>query len=122
MKRIVITLIIMLMISSILININSYAGSVKQFDGNIDGAEDSATTVRKFIGAVLNIVRMVGAAVAISMLMIIACKYIIASAGDKADVKKYAVNYIIGALILFGASGILTIIQKFVIEGLLVEE
>ena len=37
-----------------------------------------------------------------------------ASAGDRADIKKYAVNYIIGAIILFGTTGILGIVQNFV--------
>ena len=31
-----------------------------------------------------------------------------------ADIKKYAMNYVIGAIILFGAAGILGIIQRFV--------
>ncbi len=122
MKKIVITLIIMLIISSVFVNINTYAGDAESgvlyFSGKSIGKEEGGPLIRNVIGAVLNIVRIIGAAVAISMLMIIACKYIIASAGDRADIKKYAVNYIIGALILFGASGILTIIQNFIESGL----
>ena len=37
-----------------------------------------------------------------------------AAPGDRADIKKYAMNYVIGAMILFGAAGILGIVQRFV--------
>lgn len=73
-----------------------------------------ANAVIQIISAVLSIVRTAGAGIAVVILMTIAAKYIMASAGDRADIKKYAVNYIIGAIILFGATGILGIVQKFV--------
>ena len=38
----------------------------------------------------------------------------LASAGDRADIKKYAMNYIIGAFIMFGATAITSIIKTFV--------
>lgn len=125
MKKIIISLIITLFICSTFINIISYASDpnlevINSFTGTInnDATSNSGESVRKIIGSIFDIVRIIGASVAIAMLMIVACKYIIASAGDKADVKKYAINYIIGALILFGASGILTIIKNFVITSL----
>ena len=67
---------------------------------------------------ILAIVRTAGVAIAVVILLVIGTKYMIASAGDRADIKKYAIKYIIGAVILFGASGILTIIQKFTDESI----
>lgn len=87
----------------------------KQFSGQISGGMDSAkTSAQKILSSVLEIVRLIGASVAVIILIVLACKYILASAGDRADIKKYAINYVIGALILFGASGIASLIQKFV--------
>ena len=40
-------------------------------------------------------------------------KYMMSAPGDRADIKKHAVHYVISALILFGVSGILTIISEF---------
>ena len=40
-------------------------------------------------------------------------KYMIASPGERADIKKSAVIYVVGAFILFGITGIITLIQKF---------
>ena len=93
---------------------SSNANGVKAFGGSANPV--GAAAVTKIISAVLTVVRTAGAAIAIIMLMTIAAKYIIASAGDRADIKKYAVNYIIGALILFGTTGILGIVQNFVNE------
>lgn len=83
---------------------------VKKFGGT-QGTITGASAVQKIIATILDIVRLVGAAVAIVVLMTIAAKYMMASAGDRADIKKYAFNYIVGAVILFAASGILTMIR-----------
>ena len=64
-------------------------------------------------GAILTVFKVVGVGVAMIMLIVLAMKYMLASAGDKADIKKHAVVYIVGAIILFAASGILQIIQSF---------
>ena len=96
-------------------DISSYVDDIGNNDG--DDLGNSFTAAEKIIGTILNIVRIVGAAVAVIILLVIATKYIVASAGDRADIKKYAINYVIGALIFLGASGILTIIRDFILEG-----
>ena len=37
----------------------------------------------------------------------------IASSSDRADIKKHAIIYVTGAILLFGASGIVQIIKEF---------
>lgn len=89
--------------------------AVTEFTGEITGnATNAQSSATKILSSVLDIIRTIGASVAVIILIVIACKYIIASAGDRADIKKYAITYIIGALILFGASGITSIIKDFV--------
>ena len=85
------------------------AEHVQKFNGSAGGV--GAEPIRIIISMILDVVRLVGAAVAVIMLMVIAAKYMIASSGDRADIKKYAINYVIGAIILFAASGILTMIR-----------
>lgn len=85
------------------------ASDVEAFAGS--ESTEGTEPIKKIIGMVLDVVRLVGAAVAVVMLMTIAAKYMIASSGDRADIKKYAFNYVIGAIILFAASGILTIVR-----------
>ena len=85
---------------------------INQFDGkgNTGGADASLQNV---IGAIITLVRIVGTGVAIIMLIVLAIKYISAAPGDKADIKKHAVVYVVGAVVLFAATGILGIVQKF---------
>lgn len=86
--------------------------SLTQFDGKTDnsGASDSAQNI---IGALITIVQIIGTGVAIIMLIVLAIKYISAAPGDKADIKKHAVVYVVGAIVLFAATGILQIIKSF---------
>lgn len=91
---------------------------VKSTFAGTSGTLEGSDTVTQIIASVLDIVRSVGAAVAVVILLVIAGKYILASAGDRADIKKYAVNYVIGAVILIAASGILSIVKEFVTTSL----
>ena len=47
------------------------------------------------------------------MLAILGMKYMSAAPSEKADIKKHAVVYIVGAVIMFACTGILGIIQQF---------
>lgn len=66
---------------------------------------------------VLGIVQVVAIAVAVIMLVVLAIKYLTSSPNEKADVKKSMWTYLIGAIVLFGASGILQIIKNFVVDA-----
>ncbi len=79
------------------------------------GAADSVNSI---IGAILTITQVVGVGVAVIMLIVLAIKYISASPGDKADIKKHAVVYVVGAVVLFAASGILQIIKTFASQNI----
>lgn len=83
-------------------------------DYNPDGASSETST--KF-GSILNIflglAQVIGIAIAVIMLIVLAIKYISAAPGDKAEIKKHAVVYIVGAVVLFAASGIIQIIKTF---------
>lgn len=86
---------------------------VKQFDtagGDTSGAK---TAVTKVISSLINIIQVIGTGVAIIMLIVLAIKYISAAPGDKADIKKHAVVYVVGAVVLFAATGILQIVKNF---------
>lgn len=113
----ILTIIIYILFTTCLMS-NTYATISGSFNGNVSGLEaKDLTSIKDILKAVLTIIRIVGVFIAVAILMIIACKYIIASAGDRADIKKYAISYIIGAIILFATSGIAAIIQKIVEES-----
>lgn len=92
--------------------------AVSSFNGSVAKVSEADAMSKKIIGTILSVVRTIAAAVAIVILVVIACKYLLASAGDRADIKKYAVNYIIGAIIMFSASGLMGIIKEAVDNAL----
>ncbi len=73
----------------------------------------AATSVQNMAGQILSIVQIVAISVAIIMLIVLAIKYISASPEGKADIKKSATLYVVGAVLLFGASGVLEIVKQF---------
>ena len=70
-------------------------------------------TINTATSNVLGIVQAVAIGIAVVMLVVLAVKYITAAPNEKADVKKSAAIYVLGAVLLFAASGILGIIQAF---------
>lgn len=73
--------------------------------GTISSAIDNTAVT------IITAARIIGVAIATVMLITIAIKYMVSSAGDRADIKKHAVAYVVGAVVLFGAVGILGIIE-----------
>ena len=127
-KKMVIYCIIILLICLTICSIYNYtytyatsqSGVIKSTfkGGSGDSLGTTKQTATNIISTILDVVRLVGAAVAVIILIVIACKYIIASAGDRADIKKYAINYVIGAIILFATTGILSLIKQFIEDSL----
>lgn len=82
----------------------------------VDGKGDTTGAkgkVESVLAVIITIVRIAGVCIAITMLLAVAMKYMTAAAGEKADIKKSAVQYVVGAIVLFGVVGILGIIDKF---------
>jgi len=73
---------------------------------------------QNIIGMIINIAQVIGTGVAIVMLIVLAIQYIAASPEGKAEIKKNSTIYIVGAVILFAASGILGIVRRFAITSI----
>ncbi len=84
-------------------------GKVEEEEG-VTELNDSAVSIT---GAILSVVKYVATGIALIMIVVIAAKYMLASAGDRADIKKHAVAYVTGAMILFGSAAIVNLIQNF---------
>lgn len=115
-KKVMIVLIICALVFAIVNCNNAFAfdmmATIKaQADAT---ADDSVTSsISTISGAVITIARVICAAVAVAMLAILGMKYMSAAPSEKADIKKHAVVYIVGAIVMFACTGILGIIQQF---------
>lgn len=89
-----------------------YSATITTLDGQA-GDTTLNSKAQSIVGAIIAVTRIIAVGVAIVMLLTIAMKYMMAAPGDRADIKKHAVVYVVGAIVLFAASGILQIIQSF---------
>lgn len=74
---------------------------------------DASRNAQNAAGQILGIVQVIAVSVAVIMLIVLAIKYISSAPNDKAEIKKHAVIYVVGAILLFGAAGILQLLQTF---------
>ncbi len=82
---------------------------------NVTGTStEQSKKVQNIGNQILGIVQVVAITIAVIMLVVLAIKYLTSSPNEKADVKKSAMTYVIGAIVLFGSSGLLQVIKGFV--------
>ena len=87
--------------------------AIKPSDIQPDTNSEIVTSTKTVAGIILGVVKVIAVAVAVIMLIVLAIKYISSAPNDKAEIKKHAVIYVVGAVLLFGAAGILGLIQSF---------
>lgn len=84
---------------------------------NINSFLNNSTSVieneKTILNSALSIIQVIGIAIATIMLITLGIKYMVSSVSDRAEIKKHAVVYVVGAILLFGASGIVEIIKNF---------
>lgn len=74
---------------------------------------EQVSTAENVIGSIIYIMQIISVGVATIMLIVLGMKYIMSSIDERAEIKKHATVYVIGAIIIFGANGIVAIIRKF---------
>ena len=115
--KVILTLLLLFFVISMFNNF-VYAGEgggnfdlgVFETGGTTGGITDTADTI---LGAILSVMRIVCLGIAIIMITVLAMKYMMAAPGDRAEIKKSAVQYVIGAVIMFGAAAILGLLVEF---------
>ena len=65
------------------------------------------------VATIINTIRIVGTGIAIIMITYVAIKYMSAAPTEKAEFKKSATAFIVGAVVLFASSQILGVIANF---------
>ena len=83
------------------------------FDQSVPNAANAIQLVNNTAITAISVARVVCVTIAIVILLVIAMKYMMSAPGDRADIKKHAIHYVIGAFILFAVTGILSILNSF---------
>lgn len=78
--------------------------------GNITGDTNNTGAVQSIGQQILGIVQVVGSIAAVIVLVVLGIKYMMGSAEEKAEYKKTMIPYIIGAVLIFAASNLASMI------------
>ena len=117
-KNIKIIMSLLLIITIISLSTISLCVDPGGFTGNVDTTKGAGEAVSTMSNQIIGIIQIIGTAIAVVMLIWLAIKYISAAPSEKADIKKSATIYVVGAVLLFGAVGVLQIIKNFSGEAL----
>lgn len=80
----------------------------------IIGADKNTAINDKLVeirGNALGVAQVIGVCVAVCMLIFVAIKYLTSSPNERADVKKYVIPFVIGAICIFAAVGLVQLIS-----------
>lgn len=104
-SKIVVALFVVLAV--VMISVSSFAVAPGDFVASNPANVD---TIKTLGGQIIGVVRTVGVLVSVVILLILGIKYMMGSAEEKADYKKSMIPYIVGAVLIFGASAIAGIV------------
>ena len=84
--------------------------NISEFIGKTTSVVEDEKNV---LNAVLSIIQVIGISVATIMLFVLGIKYMVSSVSERAEIKKHAIVYVVGAVMLFGSSAIVEILKAF---------
>lgn len=118
----IITALLILILLLFCFSQNSYALDVLKkptniFENKNDNSEAS-NTIGKILGTTLNFIQVIGTGIAILMLVVMGIKFVGSSPNKQAEMKKSIIYYVMGAIFIFAAVGLLQIIKMFSSENI----
>lgn len=108
MKKVVNVLLTLAMIASMASVVFALPAEFKNID-----PPDTTGTLGNATSRILGFIQFIGYGIAVGMLLYIGIKYMMSSAADKADLKKGSINYVIGAILVAGATAVVTMLMNF---------
>lgn len=113
MKRIAKILTVLIIIATIATMMSTvFANGAAGVLGQLKGNTGAATAVTHTANNIIGIVQVICYAAAVIMLIYLGIKFITASPEGKAEIKKSAIIYVIGAVIVFAAGALLGVISN----------
>lgn len=99
-------LLLVVMLSNMVMAVNP--GTIA---GSLTGTATSRqSSVTKVGNQIIGIITTVGVVVAVVILLVLGIKYMMGSASEKAEYKKTMIPYLVGAVLIFGASAITKVV------------
>ena len=112
MKKFTKILTVILLVAMVLTTFTTVAKASysDQVDGLFDVEAEGTDNIMNVGGNIVSIVTTIGIIVAVVVLLVLGIKYMMGSASEKAEYKKTMIPYLVGALLIFGASAITRVV------------
>ena len=81
--------------------------------GELKPVEEGTEGITKLGQQLMGILSTIGIVLSVLVLMVLGIKYMMGSAEEKAEYKKTMIPYIVGAILIFGASTIANMVYNF---------
>lgn len=72
--------------------------------------EEVKTLIKKSSNNYVAVMRIIGVSASLTILAVIAARFMLAAPGEKAEIKKQSVAFVIGAVLLFAATNFISIV------------
>lgn len=116
MKKTVKIISILLILLVVATTISSVVFAKVEVDKIVKGIDDASSTATSNIqsmgGKIVNIMQVLGVVIAVVVLVVIGIKYMMGSAEEKAEYKKVMIPYVVGAVLIFGATSIVKVVYE----------
>lgn len=99
-------LVIAMMFTLSLGNVAMANNQTSVVDNLFNQQSNGTTGITTVGGQIVNMITTIGIIVAVIVLLILGIKYMMGSASEKAEYKKTMIPYLVGAVLIFGASAI----------------
>lgn len=115
MKKVISVIFLFVVFFGIINNI-VYASDVTDIITDMNGVHDvnlsgsGANKIKGLVNLVIKFIQIIGSGISLIVVTILGIKYMVASANEKADLKKQAIPIVIGCILLFAGSNIAGII------------
>ena len=113
MKKKILKSLFLIIFIVIFFNNIAYALDSQSFVDQVSPGGGDTGQFSKAINVIVGIFQVVAVGVAAIMLIVLAIKYMSSAPNEKAEIKKHAAVYIVGAVMAFAAVGVVQIIKTF---------
>lgn len=103
---VVMLLVLMTMTMFMSVTVNASTDSASKVDDLFNGGSVQVDGINNVGKNIVSIITTIGIIVAVIVLLILGIKYMMGSASEKAEYKKTMIPYLVGAVLIFGASAI----------------
>lgn len=105
-KLLIISILMIILVSFGMMTVVNATSSADKVNDLFTGGSANVTGINTVGKNIVSVITTIGIIVAVIVLLILGIKYMMGSASEKAEYKKTMIPYLVGAVLIFGASAI----------------